>query len=180
MEIDEAIARVKNGEDHCFAHVIKQYEQKVFTTVIRIVRNRTVAEDIVQDIFIKVYYSLHKYEKTGSFNAWLYRIVVNKCFDYLRKYKQQEKSIDIEIADGRYPEKLLLLREKNEQLEQLLQQLDETEYFVLLLKFVNGLRYDEISEVLQISMNEVRNKLHRSKRKLRSIGTTKGGYFYEM
>lgn len=86
----------------------------------------------------------------------------------------------MDIADGRYPEKILLLREKNEQLEQLLQRLDETEYFVLLLKFVNGLRYDEISEVLQISMNEVRNKQHRSKRKLRSIGTTKGGYFYEM
>ena len=180
MEIDEVIARVKNGEDHCFAHMIKHYEQKVFTTVIRIVRNRTVAEDIVQDIFIKVYYNLHKYEKKGSFNAWLYRIVVNKCFDYLRKYKQQARSIDMDIADGRYPEKILLLREKNEQLEQLLQQLDETEYFVLLLKFVNGLRYDEISEVLQIPMNEVRNKLHRSKRKLRSIGTTKGGYFYEM
>ena len=180
MEMDEVIARVKNGEDHRFAHVIKHYEQKVFTTVIRIVRNRTVAEDIVQDIFIKVFYNLHKYEKTVSFNAWLYRIVVNKCFDYLRKYKQQASSIDIEIADGRYPEKLLLLREKNEQLEQLLQQLDETEYFVLLLKYVNGLRYDEISEVLQISMNEVRNKLHRGKRKLRSIGTTKGGYFYEM
>ncbi|MFJ7700432.1 RNA polymerase sigma factor [Lysinibacillus fusiformis] len=180
MEIDEVIARVKNGEDHCFAYIIKHYEQKVFTTVIRIVRNRTVAEDIVQDIFIKVYYNLHKYEKKGSFNAWLYRIVVNKCFDYLRKYKQQARSIDIDIADGRYPEKILLLREENEQLEQLLQQLDETEYFVLLLKFVNGLRYDEISEVLQISMNEVRNKLHRSKRKLRSIGTTKGGYFYEM
>ena len=62
MEIDEVIARVKNGEDHCFAHT-KHYEQKVFTTVIRIVRNRTVAEDIVQDIFIKVYYNLHKYEK---------------------------------------------------------------------------------------------------------------------
>lgn len=180
MEIDEVIARVKNGEDHCFAQVINHYEQKVFATVIRMVRNRTVAEDIVQDIFIKVFYNLHKYEKTGSFNSWLYRIVVNKCFDYLRKNKQQAKSIDIEIADGRYPEKILLIREKNEQLEQLLQQLDETDYFVLLLKYVNGLRYDEISEVLQISMNEVRNKLHRSKRKLRSIGTTKGGYFYEV
>lgn len=180
MEMDEVIARVNNGEDHYFAHVIKHYEQKVFTTVIRIVRNRSVAEDIVQDIFIKVYYSLHKYEKTGSFNAWLYRIVVNNCFDYLRKHKHQTTSIDIEVADSRYPEKILLLREKNGQLEQLLQQLDETEYFVLLLKYVNGLSYDEIGEVLQISLNDVRNKLHRSKRKLRSIGTTKGGYFYEM
>ncbi|MEK4403189.1 sigma-70 region 4 domain-containing protein [Sporosarcina sp. FSL K6-6792] len=50
----------------------------------------------------------------------------------------------------------------------------------MLLKYVNGLSYDEIGQVLQISLNDVRNKLHRSKRKLRSIGTTKGGYYYEM
>ncbi len=180
MEMDEVIARVKNGEEHYFAHVIKHYEQKVFSTVLRIVRNRTVAEDIVQDIFIKVYYSLHKYKKTGSFNAWLYRIVVNNCFDHLRKHKYQTTPIDIEVTDSRYPESILLLREKNEQLEQLLQQLDETEYFVLLLKYVNGLSYDEIGHVLQISLNDVRNKLHRSKRKLRLIGTTKGGFYYEM
>ncbi|WP_438298422.1 RNA polymerase sigma factor [Sporosarcina sp. FA15] len=180
MEMDEVIARVKHGGDHYFAHVIKHYEQKVFNTVIRIVRNRTVAEDIVQDIFIKVYYNLHKYENIGSFNAWLYRIVVNNCFDHLRKHKYQTTPINIEVTDSRYPEKILLLRETNEQLEHLLQQLDETEHSVLLLKYVNGLSYDEIGQVLQISLNDVRNKLHRSKRKLRSIGTTKGGYYYEM
>lgn len=180
MEMDEVIEKVMNGENRYFVHLIKHYEQKIFTTVIRIVRNRAVAEDIVQDIFIKVYYSLHKYEKTGSFNAWIYRIVVNICFDYLRKQKHQTTPVDSDIPDSRYPEKIVLLRERNEQLEQLLQQLDEIDYLVLLLKYVNGLSYYEISEVLQISLNDVRNKLHRSKRKLRSIVTTKGGYFYEM
>lgn len=116
----------------------------------------------------------------GSFNAWLYRIVVNNCFDYLRIHKLQTIRIDSDVMDNRYPEKVLLLHERNEQLEKLLQQLDETEYMVLLLKYVNELSYDEISEVLQISLNDVRNKLHRSKRKLRSITMTKGGYFYEM
>ena len=180
MEIDELISRVKNGESHYFTNIVKQYEQKVFTTVIRIVKIHATAEDIVQDIFIKVFYSLHKYKKTGSFNAWLYRIVVNNCFDYLRKTKLQTISIDSDVTNSHYPEKILLLHERNEQLEQLLQQLDETEYMVLLLKYVNELSYDEISEVLQISLNDVRNKLHRSKRKLRSTSTKKGGYFYEM
>ena len=180
MEMDEVIARVKNGENHYFEHVINHYEQKIFITVIRIVRNRAATEDIVQDIFIKVFYSLHKYKHTGSFNAWIYRIVVNYCFDYLRKHKYQTIEIASDVMDSRYPEKLLLLRERNEQLERLLQQLDETDYFVLLLKYVNELSYDEISEVLQISLNDVRNKLHRSKRKLRSIVTTEGGYFYEV
>ena len=178
MEMDELITRVKNGESYYFTNIIKHYEQKVFITVIRIVKNRATAEDIVQDIFIKVFYSLHKYKKTGSFNAWLYRIVVNQCFDYLRKTKLQTTQIEHDVMDSHYPEKILLLHERNAELEQLLQQLDESEYMVLLLKYVNELSYDEISEVLQISLNDVRNKLHRSKRKLRSM--KKGGYFYEM
>lgn len=180
MEINELITRIKNGESHYFANIVKHYEQKVFTTVIRIVKEHATAEDIVQDIFIKVFYNLQKYKNTGSFNAWIYRIVVNYCFDYLRKSKKQPIEIDSDISNSQYPEKIILLHERNQQLEQLLQQLDETEYMVLLLKYVNDLSYDEISEVLQISLNDVRNKLHRSKRKLRSITMEKGGYFYEM
>lgn len=180
MNMDELVTRVKNGESHYFTNIVKHYEQKVFTTIIRIVKNHATAEDIVQDSFIKVFYSLHKYKNTGSFNAWLYRIVVNNCFDYLRKNKLQMIHIDSEVINSHYPEKILLLHERNEQLEQLLQQLDEIEYMVILLKYVNELSYDEISEVLQISLNDVRNKLHRSKRKLRSISMKKGGYFYEM
>lgn len=105
MDMDEVIEKVINGENRYFVYLIKHYEQKIFTTVIRIVRNRAVAEDIVQDIFIKVYYSLHMYEKTGSFNAWIYRIVVNICFDYLRKQKHQTTPVDIDIPDSHYPEK---------------------------------------------------------------------------
>ena len=75
---------------------------------------------------------------------------------------------------------MILQKEQLYQLDQLLHQLDKTEYFILLLRYVNELSYDEISEVLQIPLNEVRNKLHRSKRKLRQLATTKGGYFHEM
>lgn len=180
MDMDELITRVNKGEIHYFTNIVKRYEQKIFITVIRIVKNRATAEDIVQEIFVKVFYSLHKYKQTGSFNAWLYRIVVNNCFDYLRKHNLQTVQIETDVMDNANPEKIVLLHERNEQLEQLLQQLDETEYMVLLLKYVNELSYDEISEVLQISLNDVRNKLHRSKRKLRSITMKKGGYFYEM
>lgn len=180
MELEEMILRVQRGESQYYTNIITHYENKVFTTVKRLVKNHVTAEDLVQDIFIKVFYSLHKYQQTGSFNAWLYRIVVNNCFDYLRKSKLQDTHVDVEVTDYYCPEKIILLHERNKQLEQLLRQLNETEYMVLLLKYVNGLSYDEISEVLGISLNDVRNKLHRSKKQLRSEANTKGGYFYEM
>ena len=86
----------------------------------------------------------------------------------------------IEFIEKQYPENMILQKEQLHQLDQLLHQLDKTEYFILLLRYVNELSYDEISEVLEIPLNEVRNKLHRSKRKLRQLATTKGGYFHEM
>lgn len=180
VDIELAVQNVQSGQEADYSYIVKYYENKIYTTVFRLVRQQDIAQDLVQEIFIKVFYNLHKYRAAGSFNAWLYRIVVNQCYDYLRKQPKQPVLEDIEFIEKQYPEKMILQKEQLHQLDQLLHQLDKTEYFILLLRYVNELRYDEISEVLQIPLNEVRNKLHRSKRKLRQLATIKGGYFHEM
>ena len=181
VDIGLAVQNVQSGKEADYRYIVKYYENKIYTTVFRLVRHHDLAEDLVQEIFIKVFYNLHKYKAIGSFNAWLYRIVVNQCYDYLRRQPKQSSVLeDTEFIEKQYPEKIILQKEQLHQLDQLLHQLDKTEYFILLLRYVNELRYDEISEVLQIPLNEVRNKLHRSKRKLRELATTKGGYFHEM
>lgn len=180
MDIELAVQNVQSGKETDYGYIVKYYENKIYTTVFRLVRQHDIAQDLVQEIFIKVFYNLHKYKAVGSFNAWLYRIVVNQCYDYLRKHPKQSMLEEIEFIEKQYPENMILQKEQLYQLDQLLHQLDKTEYFILLLRYVNELSYDEISEVLQIPLNEVRNKLHRSKRKLRQLATTKGGYFHEM
>lgn len=180
MDIQLAVQNVQSGKESDYSYIVKYYETKVYTTVFRLVRQHDTAQDLVQEIFIKVYYNLHKYKAVGSFNAWLYRIVVNQCYDYLRKQSKQPMLEEIEFIEKKSPENKILQKEQLQQLDQLLNQLDKTEYFILLLRYVNELSYDEISEVLQIPLNEVRNKLHRSKRKLRQYATKKGGYFHEM
>lgn len=180
MDIELAVQSVQAGKETDYKYIVTYYENKIYTTVFRIVRQHDIAQDLVQEIFIKVFYNLHKYKAVGSFNAWLYRIVVNQCYDYLRKQPKQSILEEIEFIEKQYPENMILQKEQLHQLDQLLHQLDKTEYFILLLRYVNELSYDEISEVLEIPLNEVRNKLHRSKRKLRQLATTKGGYFHEM
>lgn len=180
VDIELAVQNVKSGKETDFSYIVKYYEKKMYTTVFRLVRQHDIAQDLVQEIFIKVFYNLHKYKAPGSFNAWLYRIVVNQCYDYLRKQPKQPMLEEVEFVDNQSPEKMILQKEQLDQLDQLLDKLDKTEYFILLLRYVNELSYEEISEVLQIPLNEVRNKLHRSKRKLRQVATTKGGYFHEM
>lgn len=180
VDIKLAVQNVQSGKETDYTYIVKYYENKIYTTVFRLVRQHDTAQDLVQEIFIKVFYNLHKYKAVGSFNAWLYRIVVNQCYDFLRKQPKQSMHEEIEFIEKQSPENKILQKEQLQQLEQLLHQLDKTEYFILLLRYVNELSYDEISEVLEIPLNEVRNKLHRSKRKLRQFATIKGGYFHDM
>ena len=180
VDIKLAVQNVQSGKETDYTYIVKYYENKIYTTVFRLVRQHDTAQDLVQEIFIKVFYNLHKYKAVGSFNAWLYRIVVNQCYDYLRKHTTQPKHEVFEFIEKQSPENKILQKEQLQQLDQLLHHLDKTEYFILLLRYVNELSYDEISEVLQIPLNEVRNKLHRSKRKLRQFATIKGGYFHDM
>ena len=180
MEIERAVKNVQAGKEAEYTYIIKHYEHKVYTTVFRFVRQHDLAQDLVQDIFIKVFYNIHKYRDVGSFNAWFYRIVVNHCYDYLRKAPVQLELAEPQFIEKQHPEKILLKQEQLQHLNDLLQHLDQTEYFILLLRYVNELSYDEIADILQIPLNEVRNKLHRSKQKLRQLATTIGGYFYEL
>ena len=180
MDIELAVQNVQSGKEADYSYIVKYYEKKIYTTVFRLVHQHDIAQDLVQEIFIKVFYNLHKYKASVSFNAWLYRLVVNQCYDYLRKQPKRPVLEEVEFIDKQSPEKMILQKEQLHHLDQLLDQLDKTEYFILLLRYINELSYEEISEVLQISLNDVRNKLHRSKRKLRRSATEKGGYFHEM
>lgn len=180
VDIELAVKNVQSGKEADYSYIVEHYENKIYKTVFRLVRQHDITQDLVQEIFIKVFYNIHKYKAVGSFNAWLYRIVVNQCYDHLRKQPMQPMLNDIEFIEKQYPEKMILKKEQLENLDQLLHQLDKTEYFILLLRYVNALSYEDISEVLQISMNEVRNKLHRSKHKLRKLAYEKRGYFHEM
>ena len=132
----------------------------------------------MQEIFIKAYHNIDKYEPTNSFQSWLYKLATHHCLDYVKK-KKPIPTHDLDVVDTAYPEQTLLLREKEQQLNTLLDKIDITDKAVLLLRYVNELRYDEIAHVLHIPHNEVRNRLHRAKKKLRQIGTKEGGYFHE-
>lgn len=180
LDIELAVQNVQSGKESDYSYIVNYYEKKIYTTVFRLIRQHDIAQDIVQEIFIKVFYNIHKYKASVSFNAWLYRIVVNQCYDYLRKQPKQPLFEPTEFMDKQSPEKLILQKEQLQHLDHLLDTLDKTEYFILVLRYINELSYEEICEVLQISLNDVRNKLHRSKRKLRQAAAQKGGYFNEM
>lgn len=182
MDDKAVIKKVLAGDKNAFATIIQTYKNPLYATILRMTYDAQLAQDLVQEAFIKIYEQLPNYKATGSFKSWLYRVAINHCLDELRKKQYQYKNEPIEeeqLVDKNNPEVVYLKKEKERQLEGLLSQLPEQERMILLLRFNNECSYEEISELLHISVSDVRNKLHRSKKKMRQQ-VKEGGEYYEL
>lgn len=177
--IDEVLA----GNKQAYAHIINKYKNQLYATVLRMTKNPQDAQDLVQEAFIKVYHQLGKYDKKGPFYGWLYRVTINHCMDEFRKKRYQMKQVEMNeetILNPNHPEVIFIKKEKNRQLERLIGSLPEDERMIILLRYVNELSYNEISELMDIPLSQVRNKLHRAKKKMRESVKQEGGYFHEL
>lgn len=183
QEENEWIQEVLDGNKQAYAHIIDKYKNPLYGTVLRMTKNPHDAQDLVQEAFIKVYEQLGKYDATGSFSSWLYRVAINHCMDEFRKKRYQMKQITIDeekIINVDHPEIIFLKQEKSRQIERLIAMLPEDERIILLLRYANELSYDEISEFVGVPLSTVRNKLHRAKVKMRNIVKREGGDFHEV
>ncbi|MCG3089846.1 RNA polymerase sigma factor [Sporosarcina cyprini] len=177
------IRQVLAGDKQAFANIINKYKNPLYATILRMTKNPQDAQDLVQDAFIKVYRNLHKYDGGGAFSGWLYRVAINHCMDEFRKKRYSTVQVQLEeeaIINPNHPEIVFLKREKSRQLERLISTLPEDERLIILLRYVNEISYEEISELLGVPLSTVRNKLHRAKKKMRDTVKREGGYFHEL
>ncbi|MFO1444114.1 RNA polymerase sigma factor [Bacillus sp. Bva_UNVM-123] len=177
--IQEVLAGNKQG----YAYIINKYKNQLYATILRMTKNPQDAQDLVQEAFIKIYEQLGKYDGKGSFSSWLYRVAFNHCMDEFRKKSYQMRRVEINeelMEDSKHPEVIFLKKEKSRQLERLISTLPDDERMIILLRYVNELCYDEISELVEVPVSTVRNKLHRAKKKMRETVKREGGYFYEV
>lgn len=177
------IQDVLAGNKQAYTHIINKYKNKLYATILRMTRDPQDASDLVQEAFIKIYEQLGKYDGKGSFSSWIYRVAFNHCMDEFRKKSYQMKRVEINeelMEDPKHPEVIFLKKENARQLERLISTLAEDERIIILLRYVNELSYDEISELVDVPVSTVRNKLHRAKKKMRETVKREGGYFYEV
>ncbi|MFC1950783.1 RNA polymerase sigma factor [Chloroflexota bacterium] len=166
----------KRFEPNDFGKIFQQYKDKVFKTAYLIVGNVQEAEDILQDVFIKVYKSTGSYDvRKGSMGTWLHRITVNHCISQKRKRRLTEYSSDrmeergVELADSseEQPEELLIKDEESGRIWRLVKSMDEKHRSVLSLRYHEGLSYGEIAEVLDIPLGTVKSRINVAIVKLR-------------
>jgi RNA polymerase sigma-70 factor (ECF subfamily) len=175
MDDKSLVESARRGDRGAFETLVKRYEAKVYHLAYGFVQDPATADDLAQDVFVKVYCHLAKFKFESEFGTWLYRIAVNHIKDHLRKIgRRKEVSIE-DVAEGRLAaedpgpsrEAERLIEERRAAVHSALQALPPKYNVILTLRDVRGLSYEEIAGVLKISPGTVDSRLHRARRQLR-------------
>lgn len=158
---------VKHDKDRAFNIVYKRYYKKIYGLAYKILYDKTIVEDCVQEIFIKVYENLEKFRFGSSLGTWIYRITINHLINV-------NKKIDfyLDIDEERFQSKVeysIELTELQEKLKKALNGLNELEKKVFILREMEGFSYKEIANITELNEGTVKSKLHYIKLKLRDI-----------
>ena len=181
-EISNLIELAKHGSSDAFGEIILKHERFVYNVVYRMLPNPEDAKDISQEVFIKAYRYLSKFDNKASFSTWIYRIAVNTCIDEIRKRKGKETiSLDDEIegAEGSIKnqfadkyvdiERDIIEKEGLESIRQAVNKLSEEHKVVVTLRDMEGLAYDEIADITQTSLGTVKSRLSRARKALKEL-----------
>ena len=174
----ELVRRAQRDDKQAFEELVKRHQNRVFAVAGGILRSREDVEDIAQQVFLKAYFSIKRFDQRAAFSTWLYKITVNECWDLLRKRKVRPLVVEAELseeqaqqyqssseqADGR-PDTSEQLAAR-EQVENLIGCLEERDRSMLVLKEVEGFSVEEIAEIMGINANTVKVRLFRARRKI--------------
>ncbi len=184
---DRELVRRAQGEDQeAFEELVRRHQHRVFAVAGGILRRREDVEDIAQQVFVKAYFSLKRFDQRAAFSTWLYKITVNECWDLLRKKKVRplvyesdlsEEQATLVMASGEKENPGPDISERiaaRERVERLLEGLDERDRLMLILKEVEGFSIEEIAEVLNLNGNTVKVRLFRARRRVVSQAKKRG------
>ena len=173
-EIDlSLVRRAKKGDYRAFDLLVLKYQGRLIATAFKYVKERQLAEDIVQEAFIKSYKSIDSFREESSFYTWVYRITVNTAKNYLVSSKRRDEVVisDLSQDDSFYPEKLdvdspqeiLKASELRDLIFETLSSLGEETRTALSLREFDGLSYEQIAEIVQCPVGTVRSRIFRGR-----------------
>jgi RNA polymerase sigma-70 factor (ECF subfamily) len=166
---------VLGGDCHAFAVLVDRYKNFVFTLSIKMLQNREEAEEVSQDVFIKVYRSLQKFKTESKFSTWLYRVTYNTCLDRMRSKKRNTPIFSFDhFAEDEAVSLMNVLdtieeRERKQMIQKCLDLLPAEDSFLLTLYYFQENSLKEISRIMGINENNLKIKLFRSRRRLTAI-----------
>ncbi len=180
MPESEIIRKLQQGDEQAFRVLVDTYRKLVVNTCFGILHHTEDAEDIAQDVFIEVYRSIQKFRADSKISTWLYRIAVNRSLNFLRdhKYKKRIHSLDepkqnenqqiYNILAGRsdQPGSVIEDRQRAALLHSAIDSLPDHQKVAFTLNKYEDLSYQEISEIMDLSLSSVESLIHRAKKNL--------------
>lgn len=173
------------GRERAFRELVERYERPIFSLVYRMVRDRTLAEDLSQEAFVRAYSALDSYDPAYKFSSWIFKIANNLTIDHLRKKKldtvslhgspharteeEAERTAVVLEAESENPEEYAEARELGGRIEEAIAALRPEYRTVILLRHVEGYSYGEIAEITELPLGTVKTYLHRARNELREL-----------
>jgi RNA polymerase sigma-70 factor (ECF subfamily) len=160
----EVIAACKHGDRNAFRTLFETYEDRVYSIALRYTGERAQALDIAQDVFVKLLATIGDFRGESGFETWLYRLVVNRCLDQRRNARRWVALLgdfSARPTEGNALEGLLLT-ETQERVQRIVAMLPDGQRMVIVLRYTEGLSYEEIARILGVSSGTVASRLNRA------------------
>ncbi|MFC1885062.1 RNA polymerase sigma factor [Thermodesulfobacteriota bacterium] len=179
MDEDRLISLLVKGQEDAFSILIKRYQGRLLSIAYGITLDREESQEIVQEVFLKVFQKISTFKRQSSLSTWLHRITINQCLNWRRKWKRrarwQHQSIDADEAfhapelasEENGPETLFRKTEFQKVFKEKLRSLPEDARAVFTLKELEGLSYDEIARIMKIKKGTVSSRLFYARKKIK-------------
>src|ERR1700688_3614029 len=179
----ELIERARSGDDSAFNQVVQAYRKRILWTIARLIGRPEDVEDVGQEVFLRLYFSLDQLRTPEVFEPWLYRLTVNAAYDYLRKQRrrqefrmsdlsEQQVMMADAMAGGKVEQDRQHQKKIRESVDSLLGAVSEADRILLMLKEVEGLSLKELEKVYKVNENALKVRLFRARQRvLKAFGS---------
>jgi RNA polymerase sigma-70 factor, ECF subfamily len=174
----QLVRGAQKGDKEAFEVLVRRHQHRVFAVARGILKRQEDVEDIAQQVFVKAYFSLKRFDQRAAFSTWLYKITVNECWDLLRKRKARPLIYEADFSEeqsrqfgaseqradsGPDTSERMAMRQR---LDNMLAQLDDRDRAMLILKEVEGFSVEEIADSFGLNANTVKVRLFRARRRV--------------
>ena len=167
----DLVRRIRDGDAEALRAIVERYQDRIFSLIYGIVRDRHEVEDVAQEVFLKVYTRIQAFDERSKFYTWLYRVAANAAKDHVKKRSRRPavalKEDDVIPSTGDNPVGHAAAAETRRLVREAIAALPLRYREVLTLRELDGLSYNEIAGVLKISIGTVESRLHRARAKLK-------------
>ena len=172
---DQIISKAKKGDLKAYNQLVLNYQDMVYTLAKRILKNTHDAQDLTQEVFIKVYHKLNQYNSDFKFAAWLYKVCYNETINKYRRIKKKNEKIEAidNIKEDWSNQYYSLSKIENSERDQILlsalNKLDNEDRYIIWAYYYDGFNVRDISEMTGLTVSNIKIKLHRSRKKLYTL-----------